>query len=195
MPIEVAAVLAIAVIPWPERIPVALPLIVVATALRLVRGKSWGELFHGRGALIGLLAGLVALGLGIVLGTPVVEHVADRAVEWSRFPMVRGSVGQLVTVVLLVAAMTAAVELALRGWIVERVLELGGHPVIAVMVGGFAEALLTDGGPTAKLGGGLFGMGLGWMYVGSGRNLGAPLCARLAFAVGATVLECARVIG
>ena len=157
--------------------------------------RSWGELLGANGALVGMIAGLAALALGTALGTPLVEQVTDRAVEWSRFPIVRGNASQLVAVLMLVAAMTAAIELALRGWLVERVLELGGHPVLAVLVGAIAEALLTEGGPTARLGGALFGMGLGWMYVASGRNLAAPLCARLAFQLGATVLECLRVIG
>ena len=196
VPVEVAAVIAVAVAPWPDAIPVALPLIVVATLARLVRGRSWGELMRPDGALVATVAGLAALGLAVVLGTPLVEHLTDRGVEWSRFPIVRGDAGQLVVVLLVVAATTAASELALRGWLVERVLELSRAPaVLAILVGAVAEAALVDGGLTARLGGGVFGCGLGWIYVASGRNLAAPLCARLAFQLGAVVLEWLRLVG
>ena len=196
VPVEVAAVIAAAIVPWPEAIPVALPLIVVATLARLVRGRSWGELMRPGGALVATVAGLAALGLAVVLGTPLVEHLTDRGVEWSRFPIVRGDAGQLVVVLLVVAATTAAIELALRGWLVERVLELSRAPaVLAILVGAVAEAALVDGGLTARLGGGVFGCGLGWIYVASGRNLAAPLCARLAFQLGAVVLEWLRLVG
>jgi len=196
VPIEVAAVIAVAVAPWPDAIPVALPLIVVATIARLVRGRSWGELMKPGGAGIAAVAGLAALGIGVALGTPLVEQLTGRGVEWSRFPVVRGNTTNLIAVLLVVGATSIAAELALRGWIVERVLELSRAPaVLAILVGGVAEALLVDGDLAARLGGGAFGCGLGWMYVASGRNLAVPLCARLAFQLGATVLESLRLVG
>ena len=95
-----------------------------------------------------------------------------------------------------VAATAIAVELALRGWIVERVLELSPGPVVLpVLVGAFAEALITPGDLAARLGGGLFGAGLGWMYVASGRSVLAPVCARLVFELGVLLLEAMRLVG
>jgi hypothetical protein len=186
----------VALVPWPERIPVALPLFAVATIARLLRGASWAELIKANGALVGALAGLAALGIAVVLGTPVVEQLTDRAVEWGAFPMVRGSAAALFGVLVIVLCASAAMECALRGWIVERVLELSRAPaILAVLVGAFAEALLVGGDLTARLGGAVFGMGLGWMYVASGRNLAAPLCARLAFQLGAVVLEFLKLVG
>jgi hypothetical protein len=41
----------------------------------------------------------------------------------------------------------------------------------------------------------VFSVGLGWMYVASGRSILAPLCARLVFSLGALVLEALRVVG
>lgn len=214
VPVEVAAIIAVAAAPWPETLPVALPLIVVATIARLVRGHSWGELMKRGGVLVATIAGLAALGIAVALGTPLVEQLTGRGVEWSRFPVVRGSAGQLIAVLLVVGATTIAAELALRGWIVERVLELSRAPaVIAILVGGFAEALLVDGDLTARLGGAAFGCGLGWLYVASappaereappdggavrasGRNLAVPVCARLAFQLGAVVLEWLKLVG
>ncbi len=195
VPVEVAAVIAVALAPWPEAIPISLPLFVVATLARLVRGKSWGELLKANGALVGAIAGLAALGLSVVLGTPVVEHVTDRAVEWASYPLVRGAGAQLLAIALIVACATAAMECALRGWIVERALELRVPASVAILIGALVEALLVDGGVTARLGGAVFGIGLGWMYVASGRNLAAPLCARLAFQLGAVVLEWLKLVG
>jgi hypothetical protein len=196
VPFEVAAVVAVVVAPWPEMLPIALPLFVAATLARMVRGRSWAELMKANGALVGALAGLAALGIALVLGTPVVERLTERAVDWRGFPIVRGNLGQLIGILMIVTCATIAVELALRGWIVERVLELSRAPaILAILVGAFAEALLVDGGLTARLGGGVFGIGLGWMYVASGRNLAAPLCARLAFQLGAVVLEWLKLVG
>ena len=87
-------------------------------------------------------------------------------------------------------------ELALRGWIVERVLELSPRaPVLPILVGAFAEAVVTPGGVAVRLGAGVFGIGLGWMYVAAGRSVVAPMLARIAFQVGAVVLEALRLIG
>jgi hypothetical protein len=141
-------------------------------------------------------AGLAALGIAIVAGTPFVELMSGRAVEWPAFPVVRGSASQLLLVALVVIAMAVASELALRGWIVERVLELSpGPPVLPVLVGAIAEALVTPGDLAARIGAGLFGAGLGGIYVAAGRSVLAPICARGAFSLGAIVLEALRVIG
>ncbi len=42
---------------------------------------------------------------------------------------------------------------------------------------------------------GLFGAGLGWMYVAAGRGVVAPIVARIAFVGGAVILEGLKVIG
>ena len=187
--------------PWPSRlrpetIPISLPLFVVATLARMVRGKSWGELLKANGALVGAVAGLAALGLSVLLGTPVVEHVTDRAVEWASWPIVRGAGGQLIGIALIGRVRDGGDGVrALRGWIVESALELRAPATVAILIGAAAEALLVDGGVAARLGGAGLGIGLGWMYVASGRNLAAPLCARLAFQLGAVVLEWLKLVG
>jgi hypothetical protein len=201
VPFEIAAVLAIAIAPLPDAVPIALPLVVAATASRWIRRRMWSEqLAGGRGtAAIGFAAGLAALALALVLGTPFIELMSGRAVEWAGFPIVRGNPSQMVLVALIVIAMAVASELALRGWIVERVLELSPGPVILpVVVGAFAEALVTPGDAAARIGAGVFGAGLGWMYVAGGtggRDLLAPICARIAFGLGAVVLETLRIVG
>ncbi len=99
----------------------------------------------------------------------------------------------LVMFAVYVTATAVATELALRGWIVERVLELSpGPPVLPVLVGAIAEALVTPGDLAARLGGGLFGVGLGWIYAAGGRNLLAPICARVVFELGVVLLEALR---
>lgn len=198
VPFEVAAIVALAIAPLPEVVPIALPLVVLATASRWARLRSWDELLRasrGTGA-VGVAAGLGALAIAVIAGTPFVELLSGRAVEWSGFPIVRGNVSQLVVVALIVIAMAIATELALRGWIVERVLELSpGPPILPVLVGACAEALVTRGDLAARIGAGLFGIGLGWMYVSAGRSVIAPICARVAFSLGAVALEALRVVG
>ncbi|MDB4960689.1 MAG: hypothetical protein JWP01_688 [Myxococcales bacterium] len=198
MPIEVAMVVAIVVIPWPEAMPVALPLVACASISRWMRGRSFTEVLTGGSdrALIGAVAGAVALALALLAGTPIVEMMSLRAVEWSMFPIVRGSAGQMALVIMIVTIASVAAELALRGWIVERVLELSPGPaILPVLVGALAEGIITPGGLSVRLGAMLFGIGLGWMYVAAGRSVVAPILARVTFQVGAVVLEALRLIG
>jgi hypothetical protein len=200
VPVEVAAVLAIA-IAWPlvdSALPVYLPLLAVASVSRWLRKRSWLDVLHGglERAAIGAGAGAVALGAAIVIGTPVVEALSNRAVEWSQYGFVRGSTSQLIVVIVYVAIAAIAAELALRGWIVERVLELSpGPPVLPILAGAIAEAAVMPGGLAARAGAAVFGIGLGWIYVAGGRSVVAPLCARVVFAVGALLLEGFRVLG
>lgn len=199
VPVEVAVVLAVAIVPLP--VPRAIVLLVAACASRWVRGRSWGEVAGGDllYPAVGAAAGVVALVLALTAGTAIVENVTGMAVQWSVYPIVRGSGSQLFAVAIVVGASAIAAELVLRGWIVERVLELApgapGRAVLAVLVGAVAEALVWPGGLAARLGAGVFGLGLGWMYVAGGRSVLAPACARLAFVLGALVLEAMRVIG
>jgi membrane protease YdiL (CAAX protease family) len=198
VPVEIALVLAIAVIPWPEGLQVGIPLVVAASICRWLRGRSWSEVISGGRdqALVGAAAGVLALGLALALGTPIIEGMAARAVEWSRFPIVRGSMQQMAMVIVLVSVGAIAAELAFRGWLVERVLELSpGPPILPVLCGALAEAIVMPGDLAARVGAGLFGAGLGWMYVASGRSVVAPILARIAFVGGAVVLEALRVIG
>ena len=198
VPFEVLAVVAIAVLPLPEQVPVALPLLVAGSLSRWVRGRSWADLARGpaAGATAGALAGAFALAAALLAGAPVIESLVQRAVEWSAHPLVRGNASMLVMFAVYVTATAVSTELALRGWIVERVLELSpGPPVLPVLVGAIAEALVTPGDLAARLGGGLFGVGLGWIYVAGGRNLLAPICARVVFELGVVLLEALRVIG
>jgi hypothetical protein len=197
VPFEVAAVLVLAIAPLPDAVPVAAPLLAVATLSRWIRGRAWSDVLGAGGfsAAVGAGAGLAALALALVAGGPVVELLSGRAVEWSAFPIVRGSATQLVLVALVEIALAVAWELSLRGWIVERLLELSpGPPILPVVVGAIAEAVITPGDLAARIGAGLFGAGLGWMYV-AGRGAIAPICARIAFVLGAVTLEALRLIG
>ncbi len=192
MPAELAAVAAIACVPMP--VPRALPLLAVASVSRWARGRTWGEVASARFAAIGAIAGVIALVAALALGTPAVEAVTGRAVEWSQFPVVRGSASALLTVGMLVALTIVAAELALRGWIVERALELRAPPIAAVLAGALAEAAVSDGDLAARLGAAVVGAALGWMYVAAGRSVVAPICARAAFALGALLLEALRLV-
>jgi hypothetical protein len=201
VPFEVLAVLAIAVVPLPEPVPAALPLLVVASLSLWMRGRSWADVIRGpvsgaTAAAVGAVAGALALGFAVLAGAPAIETLGQRAVEWSAHPIVRGNFSLLALVAVYVAATAVATELALRGWIVERVLELSpGPPVLPVLVGAFAEALIVPGDGPARMGAALFGLGLGWMYAAGGRSIVAPLCARLVFELGVVFLEAMRLIG
>jgi len=213
VPFEVLAVLVLAAVPLPDPMPAALPLLVAGTLSRWVRGRSWAEVLRGglratgeplaadawRGLPrlgVGALAGGLALALAVLAGTPAIEGLGQRAIEWSTYPIVRGNSTVFAMVAVYVAATAIATELALRGWLVERVLELSpGAPILPVLVGALAEALVTPGDVAARLGGALFGIGLGWMYVAGGRSVIAPIAARLVFQLGVVFLEAMRLVG
>ena len=197
VPLELAAVLAIAAY-YALRdplVPVVAPLFLVATMSCWARGRSWADAVRGsRYLAIGAAAGLVALAAALLAGTPLVE-LSGRGVEWSQYPIVRGSPHQLFSVALLVAISAVAAELALRGWIVERALELGASTRVAVAVGALAEGIVWPGELAARAGAAIFGTGLGWMYVAAGRRAGAPIAARVMFGLGAVLLEGLRLVG
>jgi hypothetical protein len=195
VPFEVAIVLIAAAVPLP--IPVVIPLLAAASLSLWVRGRSFAQVTKGPPlyAAIGAATGLVGLALAVAIGTPLVERVTDQAVQWSMYPIVRGSASAFGTLAVLVGLGAVAAELVLRGWLVERVLELGGNAVLAVLAGAFAEALVSGGDLSARFGAGVFGIAMGWMYVAGGRSVTAPMCARLTFSLGALVLEAMRVVG
>ncbi len=195
VPVEVAVVVAASIFTLP--VPAVVPLLIAASLSLWLRGRSWGGVFKGPAiyAVVGLCAGAAALVLALFVSTPLLEAVTDFAVQWSMYPVVRGSGGTAIMVAIVVAISAVAAELVLRGWIVERVLELRGHLVLAILVGAIAEALISDGDLGMRIGAGLFGIGCGWMYVAGGHSVVAPICARLVFSVGALALEALRIIG
>jgi hypothetical protein len=198
---EVIAVLAIAVVPFPDAIPVALPLVIAGSVSRWMRGRTWNEVTKGPAklALVGALAGVVSLGVALLAGTQSLTALfaqsGERLVTMSEFATATGKPSLIVLAVVAVAITGFAIELALRGWIVERVLELSpGAPVLPVLVGALAEALITAGDPPTRFGAALFGAGLGWLYVAGGRSVVAPICARIGFQCGAVAIEAFRLV-
>jgi hypothetical protein len=195
---EGIALLVIAVVPWPAAIPVALPLVVAGTLSRWLRGRTWAEVSRGRAlhAAVGAATGAVALVLAAGLATRGLASISQRSFEWSEYAVLGGNVKLVLIVSLYVAVTAVAAELALRGWVVERMLELSpGSPTMPVAIGAIVEAVVTEGSVVTKLGAALFGAGLGWLYVAGGRSVIAPVCARIVFQSGAVVLEALRVVG
>ena len=198
VPVEIAVVVVLALIPFPDPLPIAIPLMMAGSIAKWIRGGSWADVTAASSmhALIGLGAGIAALLLALIGGTPLVEALTSRAVEWSTNAVVRGNVPMLGGVIVYAAIVSLCMELALRGWIVDRVLELSPrNTVIAVLVGAFAEAIVTPGDAAARIGAGVFGIGLGWMYVAAKRNVLAPMLARMTFAIALVILEGLRVVG
>ncbi len=199
VPFEVAAVIVAAVVAGSDvlgALPVMLPLLVVASLARWACGRSFAAVVRGPASYvaIGAAAGAVALGLSLTIGTPIAEALADRAVVWGTYPLVRGNASAFVTFATIVLAIAVASELVLRGWLVERVLELGGSAAMAVFAGALAEALVTSGPLEARFGGFIVGLGLGAMYVAAGRNAAVTIAARAAFALGALLLELLQLV-
>lgn len=201
MLIEIAAVIAIALAPLPPALPVALPLFAVASLSVWLRRRSWGQVvrFDRTHAVIGAVVGVAALLLALIVGDPIASALAGGSVQWSTDPIVRGNTAALGGAIVLALISAVCLELALRGWIVERVLELSGDrvdaPIIAVMVGALVEAVITAGPIASRIGAALFAVGLGIVYCAGKRNALAPIIARATFGVLAVVLQALQVIG
>jgi len=50
VPFEVAAVLALAIVPLPDAVPVAAPLLALASASLWARGRTWGQILGRAGS-------------------------------------------------------------------------------------------------------------------------------------------------
>jgi hypothetical protein len=133
------------------------------------------------------VVGLVALGVAIAIGS-------REATALSPIP-IAGSVQMGLVAMLHVTVTALAAELALRGWIVDRVMELSpGSPVLPICVGALAEAIVTPGDAATRLGAALFGAGLGTLFAAGGRNVIAPIFARVAFTLGAVAIEASGLV-
>jgi hypothetical protein len=174
----------------PITLPIALPLLVVATLSRWLRGRGWRELVQDPRALgMGAVAGFAALALAAVgFGAFDVS-----AIEWWLLPAARGDASQLLLALGFVTVTSIALELALRGWILERAWELSpGSPTLPIAVAAVVEALVIDAAFGSRIGAALFGAGLGILYVGCRRSVLAPIAARVVFSCGAIIVELLR---
>jgi hypothetical protein len=187
VPAEVIAVIAIAIAPIGYTFPFSLPLFAVATLSLWVRGRSWSErIVAPRTMVVGVIAGTIA----IAIATPLFGAFRVTAVDWWVLPALRGSGSQLAIARLVLLASAVALELALRGWIIERMLELSPGPTtLPIAVAALAEALVTPGPIVSRFGVGLFGAGLGVLYIACRRSVLAPIAARCAFVTGAALVE------
>jgi hypothetical protein len=190
VPFEVLAVAAIAVAPFGSTFPFAMPLFVVATASRWLRGRSWSERLvtprAPRTAMVGALAGALA----IAVATPLFGAFGVTAVDWWVLPALQGDGTQVALAVTVLLASAIALELALRGWIIERMLELSPGPAtLPIATAALAEALVTPGPIVSRIGVGLFSAGLGVLYVACRRSALAPIAARCTFVIGAVLVE------
>jgi hypothetical protein len=96
-------------------------------------------------------------------------------------------------VAVIVLAASVATELALRGWLLDRLVELRATtPVIACAI---VEAAVAQGSVASRIGAAVFGAGLSMLYLAGNRSLTAPIAARAAFQLGALTLEGLRCIG
>jgi len=202
VPFAIAIVLAIAALPLPAAIPIVLPLVIAAAISRAMRGRTWNEVSHGGAsrAAIGALAGGAALAFAAVIGTQSLVvlysgQAGDHVLAITDLAGATQGVSVIVVGTIALAMIAFATELALRGWIVERVLELSpGAPTLPILVGAIAEALVTPGDPPTRIAAAIFGAGLGWIYVAGGRSVVAPAFARIVFQCGAFLLEALRLV-
>jgi hypothetical protein len=192
--VELIAIAAIAIAPVP--VPAAW-LIALASASLWLRGRAWGTGAPAPPELVGagVACGVAALVLALVISAPLAD-LTGRAVEWSQYAIVRGSPAGFIAVAVVVAAQAIAIEMALRGWLVGRVLEVAprGGPALAAIASALAEAAVTRGHLAMRAGAFAMGLGGAIVFLGAGRRLAAPLACRLTFELGAVVLTALRIL-
>jgi hypothetical protein len=197
---ELVVVIACAVVAIP--IPAQVPLLAMALISYGIRHQSWSERWESTGLLwaVGAAVGAIALALGLVVFTPLLESRTGGLVAWTRDAIVRGNLQMLTTVTLIVAALTVATEVVMRGWILERIREhvpVRGRAgaAIAVAATSVIEAIFTTSGAGwSGIGAALVSAALSGLYLAGGRSLVAPIAARLTFDLGVVALESLRLV-
>jgi membrane protease YdiL (CAAX protease family) len=179
--------------------PAQAPLLLMALISYGIRRKTWTERLASDGFrwAVGAATGAVALGIAFAVA-PVLEARTGGLVAWSNHGMVRGKLEMFASMALIVGALAAATELIMRGWILDRLLELlPGRAGIAIAVALTAglEAILTGAPGWSSVGAALVSAALSGLYLGSGRSLVAPIAARLTFELGVLVLEAFKLVG
>jgi len=97
---------------------------------------------------------------------------------------------------MIVAAQAVAIEMAMRGWLVPRVLEIAPRvgAIGAVIASGAAEAAITPGHLATRAGAFVLGVGGALLFLGAGRRLAAPIACRVTFELGAVLLAALRLV-
>lgn len=187
---ELAAltILALGVLPIPDTIPIALPLALLAAVARGVRGRPLISPPVDRTRVpflvgAGVATGAVALGLAVAIGAPLAGPL-----DWSTYPVARGSATMATLAVVAAATAAFALELALRGWVLERARELGASGPLAIAVACVVEAAVTPGSVAVRIGAALVGAALGYLALAGGA-LAPAIAARVTFAIGAVAVS------
>jgi len=191
MTAELVVLVAVAALPIP--IPAQAPLLVMALISYGIRRKLWTDRFASDGFrwAVGAATGAVALGVAFAVA-PALEARTGGLVAWSNHGMVRGKLEVFVSIALIVAALAAATELVMRGWIFERLHELlpgRAGLAIAVTLTACMEAIFAGAAGWSSVGAALVSAALSGLYLASGRSLVAPMAARITFELGVLLLE------
>jgi membrane protease YdiL (CAAX protease family) len=144
----------------------------------LSRPPSWG-----RALLVGAVAGLAMELFATYVTVPLLSRLAGRPPELSDFRPLVGNVGLLLVAVVANWVLAAfGEELGYRGYVMNRVADLGGGTRAAWALSlGATSALFGWGhggqGVTGMVQEGLAGCLLGLLYLASRRNLVVPIVA------------------
>jgi hypothetical protein len=171
-------------------------LLVAGSVDRWVRDLGWFEEhppIRGIG-VAGAALGLVALGVAVLVATPVLEATSARSIEWTQIAAVRGNPAILVTAVMLAGAQAYASELVYRRWILDRLDDFGAPAVAALAFVAVAEGALAGGNLASRAGVAVAGVGYGLLYLGAGRRLTSAVACRVTFESGALILVGMRLL-
>lgn len=180
--LELAAVAALLVVPLPIAVGPLVPLVLLASISLWARGQSWAQVGLdgeriGAMFLAGLVIGVAAPLLELAVASPILHVLTARAPESSPYGMVRGSPAFLATMLVIVTASAAAVEMVFRGYLLTRI-ETRAGTAIAVTASAAGSAWLdADGDPGRLVGGLILGLGFAGLYLAGKRSLVLPMVA------------------
>lgn len=144
----------------------------------LARPRHWPRVLA-----FGLGLGLLMEALELFVSQPLLIHFTGKQPDLSDFQAIHGNVKLLLLFVVLSWTLAAfGEEMVWRGYLMNRVADLGGRTRLAWAVSliavhvmfGFAHSYQ---GITGILDEGLMGLLLGLIYLGAGRNLWVPIIA------------------
>jgi membrane protease YdiL (CAAX protease family) len=199
------AALVLVPLPLPDGLPIGplIPLVLVASIALWARGQSWADVGLdgeriGAMLLAGMMIGVAAPLLEVAVASPALQAVTSRAPESSPFGMVRGSPGFLVTLLVIVSATAAAVEMVFRGYLLTRIEAVAGPHLgltLGVSISALGSAWLDmDGDPGRLIGGLILGLGFAGLYLAGKRSLILPMVAHALYDVTHLVLVYGGVI-
>lgn len=182
---ELAAIAAIALLGLP--LPAAGALLIVAAISLALGGERFAEVGPAWTIGAGVAVGAAAAVTVVLAAAPLLESAGGVPVAFTIAPVVRGNAGVFLAAAILAGAVAVAGELALRGWLLPRLLRLGLAPALAIAAVALVEVAVTPGAWPQRAGAAAIGVGASLLATAGAppgqARVGAPIAAAVTLQV------------